>query len=564
MGNKQSSTSERNLTCNFKRLALVFSNELFDCGLEEREGNDIDIKNIKEVLEKLNFDVVVLKDLTVQEISRWRNYYSALDYTDFDSFVLIVLTHGSSGGILYASDSMYYTHQIWSPFVKNKTMKNTQKFFIFQACRGKEEEMKIKCLEGDLDGLQQTFASKHKESTNMRIVPHTPHCLLAFSSFEDHVSKRNLNEGTLFIRTLCNNLTTAMNKETNLDILDILTMTNCDVMEYVTDTETGLKVQLIIHVLMFRSTPNQGQNIAIDCSSELDVARETMKNDGLGSFSQTTYKNDGHIFGRILYDTEFKKMAEKLRRTLQFHELKFECLEIEDARIAELLWPKMYDKLMLNKLCKSTDQELLKLITEAMREAEKNHTTGKCSHFESTLRYGAHLHPINDKQKLPKNKIQIQPLQIVKQEIEPHNAATASVDDMVQNSPDIEEWQTVKRGAKSKSTKKSPRNLHTQKNQFQKIAPHSSSEWIGSKYELNYVSGDILEDCKTLTVKFSDDSPTMLDTKSCLRELKQNCTDFGVTQLAIPYTGNDGISWKFIQRFLRETFANSNISVNVY
>lgn len=57
-----------------------------------------------------------------------------VDYTNDDCLMVVVLTHGWDGGILYAKDGPYMASELWNPFTpdKCKTLAGKPKLFIIQ------------------------------------------------------------------------------------------------------------------------------------------------------------------------------------------------------------------------------------------------------------------------------------------------------------------------------------------------------------------------------------------------------------------------------------------------
>ena len=85
-------------------VAVVINNEVFR-KQRDREGTQVDEKNLVQVLRRLGYMVEVHRDCNAQKIvdileeNRQRDHYS------YDSFICCILSHGKLGHI-YGSDSV--------------------------------------------------------------------------------------------------------------------------------------------------------------------------------------------------------------------------------------------------------------------------------------------------------------------------------------------------------------------------------------------------------------------------------------------------------------------------
>lgn len=137
--------------------ALIFNHESFKNNVApRRDGTNRDADMMAKVLEKLNFEVTVHRNLSMKNLLQCV-YDSAtkINYSDCDCFVMVVLTHGNKNGVLQAYDKTYDHDDLWKPFsadrcptLAGKPLFRTitvrinfyilgkPKLFFIQACRG--------------------------------------------------------------------------------------------------------------------------------------------------------------------------------------------------------------------------------------------------------------------------------------------------------------------------------------------------------------------------------------------------------------------------------------------
>ena len=86
--------------------ALIINNDKFDVkGCSERKESEKDVMALKRVLgDKLGFEVVVRNNLTVYRMKKAIKEIAALDHTDADCFMCVVLTHGKDDDYIYGTD----------------------------------------------------------------------------------------------------------------------------------------------------------------------------------------------------------------------------------------------------------------------------------------------------------------------------------------------------------------------------------------------------------------------------------------------------------------------------
>lgn len=81
----------------------------------ERIGAHVDLRNIVNLLEFLQFEVIVKEDLKKRDIEDIVYTESEFDHSENDCFLLIVMTHGEKSK-LFARDYDYDVDTLWKNF----------------------------------------------------------------------------------------------------------------------------------------------------------------------------------------------------------------------------------------------------------------------------------------------------------------------------------------------------------------------------------------------------------------------------------------------------------------
>ncbi|XP_069961871.1 caspase-7 isoform X2 [Bactrocera oleae] len=96
-------------------LAIVLNHKNIK-GQKTRNGAEKDCKDITASLENYGFDVRVYNDLKKKKISTLLNSVATEDHSQYDCFVLVVMTHGDKGKVC-AADDFYSTEELWEPLL---------------------------------------------------------------------------------------------------------------------------------------------------------------------------------------------------------------------------------------------------------------------------------------------------------------------------------------------------------------------------------------------------------------------------------------------------------------
>ncbi|XP_064535285.1 caspase-like [Drosophila montana] len=206
-------------------LALIFSHKLFnERGLASRPETSVDTKNLERVLEHLDFNVTIYKDLNYKEIMKKIASAVALNHRENDCILVALLTHGNND-VVYAKDKYYKLEEIWEAFSADKcpSLAGKPKIFIIQACRGKRK---------DPGYIRQSVGHTETDgdsSSNYKI-PSYADFLIAFCTVPQYCSWSDSVKGSWFIHSLCDELEANGRR---LDMLNLLTfvaqrVANCE------------------------------------------------------------------------------------------------------------------------------------------------------------------------------------------------------------------------------------------------------------------------------------------------------------------------------------------------
>ncbi|XP_041377964.1 caspase-3-like [Gigantopelta aegis] len=217
-------------------LALVINNEKFELArkngykLQDRDGTDIDQFTVDQLLEQLSYTVYIKEDLTAEKIQSTVKYYSQIDHSSYDSFILFVLSHGESQSIYGVDGKLVQKEKITGAFNGNncQTLSGKPKLFFFQACQGQNKdpgapiasaepvssssgnepdnlEVSLKKMKNLT--LNKTSADVSKDDTVADVkretsVPAGGDVFIASATIPDYLSWRNTKKGTWFIQAI--------------------------------------------------------------------------------------------------------------------------------------------------------------------------------------------------------------------------------------------------------------------------------------------------------------------------------------------------------------------------
>ncbi|KAF4522513.1 hypothetical protein B566_EDAN002598 [Ephemera danica] len=191
---------------------LIFNQVKFQCGLEDRTGSEVDVRQLSYLLSALGLRIKIYQDFTRQEITNTLQNHAdstGLVNDEYDDcLVVIVMTHGGPQGLLYARDRSYLSSDLWKPYEHCESLRGRPKLFIFQTCRSDDVETNF------------IVSTENRKTLKTPMLPNYSDFLLAFNTIEDYMPHKHVSPGTWYITVLCNELESL--KEP-IDVLDLFT-----------------------------------------------------------------------------------------------------------------------------------------------------------------------------------------------------------------------------------------------------------------------------------------------------------------------------------------------------
>jgi hypothetical protein len=191
-------------------LAVIINNERFQ-RQRDREGTEIDEKNLVQVLRYLGYSVDVYQNCDAQSILNIMDDYRTRDHWNSDSFICCILSHGRMGQI-YGSDSLMVSLDDITNKLNGdncKSLASKPKMFFLQACRGTLKDKGVN-VEADDDEFEE---SRVLSQSGVRVmsdddskIPSAKDFYFGYATTSGHVAWRDLDNGSWYISELCRNL----------------------------------------------------------------------------------------------------------------------------------------------------------------------------------------------------------------------------------------------------------------------------------------------------------------------------------------------------------------------
>ena len=146
-------------------------------------------RSIQYLFQQLDFIVKVYTELSRHEIENTISIVSETDHSNYDIFIIFVMTHGNAQGNIFCSDGRCMTvKDLMAAFVPSKcpSLSGKPKLFFIQTCRNEAEQ-------------KRAHPAAYSPSL---IFPHEADFLMAFSTPPDYVDYQSVQRGTTFIQTL--------------------------------------------------------------------------------------------------------------------------------------------------------------------------------------------------------------------------------------------------------------------------------------------------------------------------------------------------------------------------
>lgn len=180
----------------------------------DRYGSEEDVEAIKEfcAIAGLKIDSrLKTENLTATEIDGVCQESAKNDFSDYDSLVCFILSHGNENGIIGTDGTTIEVEKIVSKFIQNKSLIDKPKVFFVQACRGSGR------VQADGDSVTKRLQ-----------LPASSDTVIAYSTIKGCISYRLLDKGTWFIQTLIEQLKLYAH---DMHLMDILTLVNAKIAE---------------------------------------------------------------------------------------------------------------------------------------------------------------------------------------------------------------------------------------------------------------------------------------------------------------------------------------------
>ncbi|XP_065928350.1 caspase-8 isoform X2 [Magallana gigas] len=228
-------------------ICIILNNEIFANANTHptRNGTNADRDLLEYSFKLFGFDVRVYNNNTCQEITQLLGEIQQIDHKDNGALVVCTLSHGNLNVVSGACGQDLPINFMTSLFRADNcpSLAGKPKFFIFQACQGKDTQ----------DVWHQTNAPVMAESdTNLvpnmaEVMTEVPHLhqlnlapaeadfLIAHSTMPGYVSFRN-GKGSFFVQSLVKHLKAHSPRE---DVISILVEVNRDVSQTIGRTSGG-------------------------------------------------------------------------------------------------------------------------------------------------------------------------------------------------------------------------------------------------------------------------------------------------------------------------------------
>jgi len=204
----------------------------------DREGTEVDVRNLEYIWKKLKFDVKTYSNLTDSEIYRLMVEYGMTpenpkgnrkDHSNKDCFVCCILSHGTIGGIYGVNGKLVPIKDITNTFKPGMCpgLIDKPKLFFIQACLGTDKQKGA----GVGNNIQEDSGGLNVVET----IPNEADFLLGYSTTPGFVSYRSKDQGSWYITKLVQMLDEHAHR---YDLMSILVLVNEEVGKAVAQVES--------------------------------------------------------------------------------------------------------------------------------------------------------------------------------------------------------------------------------------------------------------------------------------------------------------------------------------
>jgi hypothetical protein len=201
---------------------------------KERVWSKKDVDNLKQTLEYLEFDLKMEENLTKSELENLLKEQVERSDENYDCFLCVVMSHGIDDHIVTRDNQLISFDEIMAPIKSCTTLIGKPKLFFFQACRGDKELESIfrdqlppisQARTSSANSIKSSQIARMSDSTNLqndkfsKLTPipsnkseYESDLLVYCSTIPNHLSwSRDQEEGTIFIKSVCDVFKTAYN-----------------------------------------------------------------------------------------------------------------------------------------------------------------------------------------------------------------------------------------------------------------------------------------------------------------------------------------------------------------
>ena len=179
---------------------IVINNVTFDSETSERVGAQHDEGRLKDLFEELGFLVEIKTNLTRDDMYKLAKDVAAEDHSNFDGFVLIIMSHGGEGNVVCGIDGRAARiEEIMVEFkaISCETLRNKPKMFFIQCCRGECAEF-MSPVQRHVDNPMPRFSNDSALANNP--CPQEGDFLLSFAAAPGYYAYRRPDSGSVFLQ----------------------------------------------------------------------------------------------------------------------------------------------------------------------------------------------------------------------------------------------------------------------------------------------------------------------------------------------------------------------------
>ncbi|XP_071479483.1 caspase-3-like [Diadema antillarum] len=217
-------------------MAFILNNNNF-MDQRKRRGSEVDVMNVTHVFQEIGYKIMVVQDLTANEIREALALLKTKIRPSHTSVVLVFMSHGDREGICGKDGSVITVEEIKETFSGRNCpyLRGKPKILFFQACRGEKVTMSAtdKSAQqesrsemgtsgtgsfnpvdiGDESGMgveDGAYAACQSSGSPQPVefdnVPDNAHMFIAHATCEGYVALRDNVNGSWFIQALCEEL----------------------------------------------------------------------------------------------------------------------------------------------------------------------------------------------------------------------------------------------------------------------------------------------------------------------------------------------------------------------